>query len=177
MRTLTLLLITSCAMTMVAQDTTAVKSPMDYFNLAAKQYVKEDKMSALRTLDQGLQQHPQDARLRKLATELLKEQQQQQQQQQQHQQQQDKSEDGQSKKEQSKDGQEQQEQEKQAEQQKSEQSKERKPGDPGQPRPGEIAPQDAKRILDALDRQEQQVQSRMRQRQQPAPKVPVDKDW
>ena len=171
MRTLTLVLVMFGAMTMVAQDTTAVKSPMDYFNLAAKQYVKEDKMSALRTLDQGLQQHPQDARLRKLATELLKEQQQQQQQQQ------DKPEDGRSKEEQSKGGQEQQKQEQQAEQQKSEQSKERKPGDPGQPRPGEIAPQDAKRILDALDRQEQQVQSRMRQRQQPAPKVPVDKDW
>ena len=173
MRTLTLLLVMFGAMTMAAQDTTAVKSPMDYFNLAAKQYVKEDKMSALRTLDQGLQQHPQDARLRKLATELLKEQQQQQQQQQD----QDKQEDDRSKKEQGKDGQEQQKQEKPAEQQKSEQSKERKPGDPGQPRPGEIAPQDAKRILDALDRQEQQVQSRMRQRQQPAPKVPVDKDW
>jgi Ca-activated chloride channel family protein len=175
MRTLTLLLVMFGAMTMVAQDTTAVKSPMDYFNLAAKQYVKEDKMSALRTLDQGLQQHPQDARLRKLATELLKEQQQQQQQQQQ--QEQDKPEDGRSKEEQSKGAQEQQKQEQQAEQQQSEQSKERKPGDPGQPRPGEIAPQDAKRILDALDRQEQQVQSRMRQRQQPAPKVPVDKDW
>jgi hypothetical protein len=171
MRTLTLVLVMFGAMTMVAQDTTAVKSPMDYFNLAAKQYVKEDKMSALRTLDQGLQQHPQDARLRKLATELLKEQQQQQQQQQ------DKPEDGRSKEEKSKGGQEQQKQEQQAEQQQSEQSKERKPGDPGQPRPGEIAPQDAKRILDALDRQEQQVQSRMRQRQQPAPKVPVDKDW
>lgn len=169
MRTLTLVLVMFGAMTMVAQDTTAVKSPMDYFNLAAKQYVKEDKMSALRTLDQGLQQHPQDARLRKLATELLKEQQQQQQQ--------DKPEDGRSKEEQSKGAQEQQKQEQQAEQQQSEQSKERKPGDPGQPRPGEIAPQDAKRILDALDRQEQQVQSRMRQRQQPAPKVPVDKDW
>jgi Ca-activated chloride channel family protein len=175
MRTLSLLLVMFGAMTMVAQDTTAVKSPMDYFNLAAKQYVKEDKMSALRTLDQGLQQHPQDARLRKLATELLKEQQQQQQQQQQ--QEQDKPEDGRSKEEQSKGAQEQQKQEQQAEQQQSEQSKERKPGDPGQPRPGEIAPQDAKRILDALDRQEQQVQSRMRQRQQPAPKVPVDKDW
>jgi hypothetical protein len=175
MRTLTLLLVMFGAMTMVAQDTTAVKSPMDYFNLAAKQYVKEDKMSALRTLDQGLQQHPQDARLRKLATELLKEQQQQQQHQQQ--QEQDKPEDGRSKEEQSKGAQEQQKQEQQAEQQQSEQSKERKPGDPGQPRPGEIAPQDAKRILDALDRQEQQVQSRMRQRQQPAPKVPVDKDW
>jgi Skp family chaperone for outer membrane proteins len=171
MRTLTLVLVMFGAMTMVAQDTTAVKSPMDYFNLAAKQYVKEDKMSALRTLDQGLQQHPQDARLRKLATELLKEQQQQQQQEQ------DKPEDGRSKEEQSKGAQEQQKQEQQAEQQQSEQSKERKPGDPGQPRPGEIAPQDAKRILDALDRQEQQVQSRMRQRQQPAPKVPVDKDW
>jgi Ca-activated chloride channel family protein len=175
MRTLTLVLVMFGAMTMVAQDTTAVKSPMDYFNLAAKQYVKEDKMSALRTLDQGLQQHPQDARLRKLATELLKEQQQQQQQQQQ--QEQDKPEDGRSKEEQSKGAQVQQKQEQQAEQQQSEQSKERKPGDPGQPRPGEIAPQDAKRILDALDRQEQQVQSRMRQRQQPAPKVPVDKDW
>jgi hypothetical protein len=171
MRTLTLVLVMFGAMTMVAQDTTAVKSPMDYFNLAAKQYVKEDKMSALRTLDQGLQQHPQDARLRKLATELLKEQQQQQQQEQ------DKPEDGRSKEEQSKGAQVQQKQEQQAEQQQSEQSKERKPGDPGQPRPGEIAPQDAKRILDALDRQEQQVQSRMRQRQQPAPKVPVDKDW
>lgn len=177
MRTLTLLLLWVCAMNLAAQDTAAVKTPMDYFNLAAKQYVKEDKMSALRTLDQGLQQHPQDARLRKLATELLKEQQQQQQQQQQDQQKQDQQKDGSSKPDQSKGGQDQQKQQQQSDQQQADPSQERKQGEQKQPRPGEIAPQDAKRILDALDRQEQEVQSKMRQRQQPTPKVPVDKDW
>lgn len=169
-RMLPFLLVLFCATSGAAQDTTAVKGPMDYFNLAAKQYVKQDKMSALRTLDQGLQQHPQDARLRKLATELMKEEQQQQQQQQQDQDQNDSS-----KPQQGKNGQDQRKEEKPADRQQGDGSKEQQDGD--QPRPGEIAPQDAKRILDALDRQEQHVQSKMRQRQQPAPKVPVDKDW
>lgn len=174
MRIPTIVLLLLLASTLDAQDTAAVKSPMDYFNLAAKQYVKEDKMTALRTLDQGLQHHPQDPRLRQLATELMKEQQQQQQQQQK---QQDEQNDGSSKSEQGNDGQDPRKQEEGNDQQRTKPPQENRTGDPKQPRPGEIAPQDAKRILDALDRQEQQVQSKMRQKQQPAPKTPVDKDW
>ena len=72
---------------MVSQAQTS--SAEEYFNLAARQYVKEDKLAALKTLDKGLQAHPGDARMLKLAEELLKEQQQQQQAQQQQQKQQD----------------------------------------------------------------------------------------
>ncbi len=36
-------------------------SAEDYFNRAAKQYVKEDKVNALRTLDKALQEYPGDA--------------------------------------------------------------------------------------------------------------------
>ncbi|HOZ40825.1 MAG: hypothetical protein IPN62_02280 [Flavobacteriales bacterium] len=158
-----------------AQDTTAMRTPMDHFNEAARQYVKQDKISALRTIDKGLRQYPGDARLRKLAEELLKEDQQQQQQQQQAEQQKQ----DQQQEQQQQQGGEQQDQQQRDGKEDAGHQHQRQEGDEGtpKPKPGEIAPQDAKRILDALDRQEQQVQSKLRQRQQPAPKVPVDKDW
>ena len=149
-----------------------MRTPLDHFNEAARQYVKQDKISALRTIDAGLRKFPDDARLRKLAEELLKEEQQQQQQQDQQQQQQDKQQQDQ----QQSGGQKDRQEEKKDGPEQQDQQRDGNEGTP-KPKPGEIAPQDAKRILDALDRQEQQVQSKLRQRQQPAPKVPVDKDW
>lgn len=160
-----------CSVTVIAQTASAE----DYFNRAGKEYVKEDKRAALRTLDQGLQRFPGDTRLLKLAEELLKEEQQKQEQQQQQQEQQQKEQE-QKEQEQKREQQQQEEQEKQQREQQQAEENEADPKDM-KPQPGRIAPQDAKRILDALERGEQDVQQKVRERQRPARRVPVEKDW
>lgn len=158
------------------QDRTAA---LDYFNRASKEYIKKDKLSALRTLDEGLRNYPGDARMLKLAEELLKESQQQQQQDQQKKEDQDQ----QDKKEQEqKDKGEQKEQEKKGEEEKRSgqqpQSRDQEePAEQAQRKPGTIAPEDARRMLDALDRQERKVQDKVREHQRPASRIPIEKDW
>lgn len=143
----------------------------EYFNRAAKQFVKEDKLSALKTLDKGLREYPGDAKMLRLAEELLKEEQNQQQLAQQQEQNEQSNDEGKSEQQDSGDkGQEQKEQNGQPEQ-RSEQ------GEKQQSRPGRISPQDAERMLDAMDRQEKDVQEKMRVRQRPVPRTPIDKDW
>jgi len=141
----------------------------DYFNEAAKRFVKEDKTAALRTLERGLREHPGDARLLKLAEELLKDEEQQGGQ---DQQQENKGEDKNEKNE----SQDQKENGEQKEEPGQENQGEQRPGEP-KPEPGRISPQDAKRILDALERQEKETQAKVREKQRPAQRVPVEKDW
>lgn len=143
----------------------------DYFNKAAREYVKEEKIAALRTLDQGLRAHPGDARMRNLAEAIMKEQQQQQQQQSAQQQQQQE-------KQQQEQQQNQQEQSGQQEQQAQESDPgEQREGEERQARKGELTKEEAERILDALDRREQDVQQQARARMRPARKSTSDKDW
>lgn len=146
----------------------------DYFNRAAKQYVKEDKVSALRTLDKGLQQHPGDPRLLKLAEELLKEEQQQQQQASSQDQQNDDKNDDQQGEDQKSDR-----SEKEDEKQDDGSKQDRQDEPSGKPRsqPGKISPQEAERMLDAMNRQEKDVQDKVRNRQRPTPRTPIEKDW
>jgi Ca-activated chloride channel homolog len=149
-------------------------SALDYFNRASREYVKQDKLTALKTLDEALKHHPGDPRLLKLAEELLKEEQQQQKQEQQKQEQ--KEQEQQQKQEQDKG---EQDPEKKEEERKDPQDP--KQGDQQEPQErkeeGKIAPQDARRILDALDRQEKDVQEKVRAQQRPARRVPIEKDW
>jgi hypothetical protein len=154
-----------------AQAQTA--SAEDYFNRAAREYVKQDKGSALRTLNKGLKEHPGDARLLKLAEELLKEQDQQDQQQAQQQEQnkQDDKQDG-GKDQQQDQGQQKEDQQAGREQERQEQRSEQQ----GQ-QTGRISPQDAQRMLDAMDRQEKDVQEKVRVKQRPVQRTPIDKDW
>lgn len=162
MRTITTsILFLLAAATSNAQSTSAEA----YFNQAGRAYVKEDKLAALKALDKGLREHPGDARLLKLAEELLKEQQQQQQEQQK----QDEQQNQQQKQEQE------QKQEQQAEQEKQEQAQENQ--EESAPKPGDIAPQDAKRILDALERREKDTQDKVRARMRPARRARIEKDW
>lgn len=176
-------------------------SPEEWFNKAAHQYVKEDRMAALRTLDQALAQHPGDARLLRLAEELLKEneqdpkEQQQQEQEQQQQDQQDQQdqkngnegkdeqdkdqEDGRSKDgDQRKDQQEpsSQDPEKGNEQQPDQGKEEELKGSQQAPK-DRISPQDAKRMLEALDRQERLTLEKARERERPVKRSTTDKDW
>ncbi len=154
-------------------------SPEAYFNQASKEYIKKDKLTALRTLDKALREHPGDPRLLALAEELIKEdEQQQQQQQQQEQQQQDK----QKEQEQNEDAQQDTGDGKGDEQEsRPEQGNEQERSEQGQGReekhPRSIAPQDARRMLDALERQEKDVQDKVRAKQRPANRRPIEKDW
>lgn len=157
---------------LLAQTTSAD----DYFNLAAKQYVKEDKVSALRTLDKGLQKHPGDPRLLKLAEELLKEEQPQQQTGQQDQQNEEQQGDEQGKDDKSDQGNKDKEQEEKQNDGSTQEQRE-DPSSKPKPQPGRISPQDAERMLDAMNRQEKEVQDKVRNRQRPTPRVPIDKDW
>lgn len=175
-----------------AQSTTAEA----YFNQASKEYVKQDKMQALRTLDLALQQYPGDPRLLKLAEELVKEEQQQQQKEQQKKEEQEQKEQEQEKKEQEKKDQAQEQEQKEQEQQRKDQEqtpeqqqKEQEKqgqeqqqqnaqqGEKGEPRAGMIAPQDAIRMLDALERSEKEVQEKVRSKLRPAARRSIQKDW
>ncbi len=148
-----------CALAAKAQsDTTGARSADAYFNRASRQYVKEDKSSAMRVLDEGLRAHPGDAKLLKLAEQLLKEEQQQNQAQQQQQQ---------KKEQQQEQGQEQQ----QAKEQDQQQDQEREQNSGGMDK------RDAERMLDELNREEQDVQERVRARSMPGRKARIEKDW
>lgn len=177
MRTPLLFCLLAVCITAHAQDSTATADAARYFNEAARQYVQETRIEALRTLDQGLQKYPDDPKLRKLAEALLKQQKQEQQQQEQQQQQQQQQEQEQQQEQGSQQQQEQQNGQEQQQQGSNSKDQQKEQGEQGSGRPGEIAPQDAKRILDALEREEQNVQSKLKERQRPAPKVPTEKDW
>lgn len=176
-RLIVLSLVVSIGQMLIAQVSTAD----EYFNLASRQFVKEDSRQALRTLDQGLRQFPTDPKLLKLAEELVKqnkqdpEQQQQEQQQKEEQQQQDQQQQqgGQNEQQQEKEQQEQQGQEEQP-QQAEEKGQEQRGG---KPQPGTIDPQAAMRMLDAMERNEKDVQEKVRVKRRPAVRRTIEKDW
>ncbi len=176
-RAIVLSLAVSLVQLLIAQVNTAD----DYFNLASRQFVKEDNRQALRTLDQGLRQFPTDPKLLKLAEELVKQnkkdpqEQQQQEQQQQEEQQQDqqKQQGGQNEQQQQREEQEQQGQEEQP-QQAEEKGQEQRGG---KPQPGTIDPQAAMRMLDAMERNEKDVQEKVRVKRRPAVRRTIEKDW
>lgn len=176
-RAIVLSLVVSLGQLLIAQVNTAD----DYFNLASRQFVKEDNRQALRTLDQGLRQFPSDPKLLKLAEELVKQnkkdpqEQQQQEQQQQEEQQQDqqKQQGGKNEQQQQREEQEQQGQEEQP-QQAEEKGQEQRGG---KPQPGTIDPQAAMRMLDAMERNEKDVQEKVRVKRRPAVRRTIEKDW
>jgi cell division protein FtsN len=178
MRIATALLLLTMHLTSHAQDSTAFAGAEHYFNEAGRQYVLENRMEALKTLDKGLRKFPDDERLRKLAEELLKQQQQQQKQQQQQQEQQQQQQEQQQEQQDDQAGKQEQKRQEEKEQQGSEDNRKDGGKDEQSPgRPGEIAPKDAERMLDALEREEQRVQAKLKERQRAARKVPIEKDW
>ena len=176
-----------CAALLIAIGCAAQSTSADaYFNQASKEYVKQDKITALRTLDNGLRQYPGDPRLLKLAEELIKEDEQQQQKDQQQQDQekdkQDQQQKDKQKGDQQKQDQQQQKQEQQKEQDQQAEKQEQRNAEKGdekdrQPRVGTIAPQDALRMLDALERSEEDVQEKVRTKLRPLVRRPIEKDW
>jgi hypothetical protein len=180
MRTATAFFLLIIHLNSPAQDTTAFSDAAHYFNEAGRQYVLENRMEALKTLDKGLRKFPDDERLRKLAEELLKQQQQQQKQQQQQQQEQQQQQQQKQQQEQQDDQAGKQDQKRQQEKEQPGSEDNRKDGGKDEQsgaRPGEIAPKDAERMLDALEREEQRVQAKLKDRQRAARRVPIEKDW
>lgn len=171
---LVLLACVSLSIPVMAQQTPA----SEWYDRAAHAFVKQDKLAALRLLDRGLAEHPDDRKLKDLAEALLKEEKQQQQQQQQDQQQQQ-GDQGQQDQQQNKD--QQAEQRDGKEQEKSPGEQQPRPSSEQQgaqgSAPGQIDPKDARRMLDALQRNERDVQLKVRQRMRPAQRIPIDKDW
>lgn len=151
-------------------------SALDHFNRASKEYIKKDKLSALRILDEGLRNYPGDPRMLKLAEELLKESQQQQQEQQKKEEQKEQEKKEQEQKDKQGEEKEQDDGEKGPEQ-KPQERDQPKPAEQAQRKPGTIAPEDARRMLDALDRQERKVQDKVRENQRPVSRLPIEKDW
>ncbi|WKZ67105.1 MAG: hypothetical protein QY325_04065 [Flavobacteriales bacterium] len=144
-------------------------SAEEYFNRASREYVKVDKSPAMRILDQGLRAHPGDPRLLKLAEELLKQ-----------------------------DRQNRAAQAQQEQPQESSGQEEKESADQGTPKPEEsgkegesqgetgdgrresrsgLNRQDAERMLDAVDRKEQDVQQQVRAKTRPAHRASIEKDW
>ncbi len=171
---LVLLACVSLSIPVMAQRTPA----SEWYDRAAHAFVKKDKLAALRLLDRGLAEHPDDRKLKDLAEALLKEEKQQQQQQQEQQQQQG----GQGQQDQQQDKDQQAKQRDGQEQDRSQNGEQQRQPPSGEPggrgaAPGQIDPKDARRMLDALQRNERDVQLKVRQRMRPAQRIPIDKDW
>ena len=155
-----------------AQKVCAQLAPADdFFNSGAQLYISNNIPQALESTEAGLKQYPDDVKLKKLY-KLLKQQQQsqqnQQQQNQQNQSQQSKNNQRSQQQNQQQDSQDQQKQDEQKQNQSDQQqaSAQKKDGDKqdqqkaeGQPvQPGQMTPEEAKRLLDAQKGDEQVLQ-------------------
>jgi Ca-activated chloride channel family protein len=162
----------------------------DFFNGGAQLYISNNIPAALERVELGLKTYPDDGKLKKLE-QLLKQQQQQQNQQQQDQQKQDQKQ-SQSQNDQQKKSSEQkkQDEQKQSDSKKDEEQKppeqkknsgdkpkdEKQDQQQGQPvKPGEMTPEEAKRLLDAQKGNEQLLQLKPENKPR-NPNRPV-KDW
>lgn len=168
---MTLRLLISLSLLLLAwRDAEAQLAPADdFFNSGAQLYISNNVPAALERVELGLKTYPDNEKLKKLE-QLLKQQQQQQQNQQNQQQQKDQQ---QKSDEQKKQDQQKQDQQKQSDQKKNEEQKqpEQKKDSGGQPKdqkqeqqqgqpmkPGEMTPEEAKRLLDAQKGNEQLLQ-------------------
>jgi Ca-activated chloride channel family protein len=200
---MTLRLLISLSLLLLAwQKACAQLAPAeDFFNGGAQLYISNNIPSALERVELGLKSYPDNEKLKKLE-QLLKQQQQQQQNQQNQQQQQDQKNQQQKDQheksdEQKKQDQKQQDQQKQEEQkqnqsdrkideQQKQQEQKKDSGDKskdqkqeqqqGQPvKPGEMTPEEAKRLLDAQKNNEQLLQ--MKPQEKPRDSNRPVKDW
>jgi Ca-activated chloride channel homolog len=166
-----------------AQKVCAQLAPADdFFNSGAQLYISNNVPAALKKTEDGLKLYPGDVKLQKLEKLLKQQQQSQQNQQQQNQQKQSQSQKSQSqqqKNQQQQQNSQKQEQKKQQEQQKtsaekqSEQKNEKAAEQ--QSKPGQMTPEEAKRLLDAQKGDEQVLQLKPKEPPQ-NPNQPF-KDW
>ncbi|MCC6399343.1 MAG: tetratricopeptide repeat protein [Flavobacteriales bacterium] len=150
-----------------------------YHNLGNSHLAQQRPKEAITAYREALRRDPSDEDTRynlAYAQRLLKQQQQQQNKDQQKQEDQEKKEQDQQQQ-----GQEKKEQDQEQEQQDQQQQK---PGEQGKQEPQQQAQQpqrmsreEAERLLDALDRQERDVQDKVRQKLRVPVRVPIEKDW
>jgi hypothetical protein len=164
MRSAIALLFVLLAHALCAQDSLSAEG---WFNKAAKEYVKQDRSTALRSLEHGLRRYPGDPAMLALAERLLQEDQNAPQPQQQPQQQQ----------------QQQQQQQSEQEQPPQPRSGNEQPRDPQQDRPStdrsreKLDPETVRRILDAVEQQERATQEKVREKTMPRSRKNIEKDW
>ena len=174
------LLLPISASLLLAWQTVCAQSADDYFNGGAHAYITNNIPEALKSVETGLKQFPDDGKLKKLY-ELLKQQSQQQQQQQQQQKQNQQSQQNQSQQKQTQQNQQNQQNQQQSQQNQSAQNqsgqqnqqqqqqqsanenqggeKQEKQNEQGQPvAAGQMSPEAAKRLLDAQKGNEQFLQ-------------------
>jgi Mg-chelatase subunit ChlI len=154
-------LLISISLLALATREICAQSADDFFHTGAQAYLTNNTATAKEQVEKGLKQYPNDIKLKKL-DDLLKQQQQQQQNQQQQQKQQQQQNQSQQNQSQSKqDQQKQQDQQKKDEQKKQDQQKQDQQQDQkpekqddkqppkDQPAPGEMTPDEAKKLLDS----------------------------
>lgn len=159
----------------------------DFFHSGAQLYISNNIPQAKEVVEMGRKLYPEDVQLKKLE-ELLKQQQDQQQQQQDQQKQQDqkdqqqkqKDKSDQQKQDEKKDADQKKDEEKKSEEQKKDSGdkpKDEKPEEqPAQPvKPGEMTPEEAKRLLDAQKGNEQLLQ--LKPQEKPRDNSRPVKDW
>jgi Skp family chaperone for outer membrane proteins len=152
--------------------------PDDFFNSGAQLYISNNVPAALERVENGLKTYPDDEKLKRLE-KLLKQQQQQQQQQSSPQNSQDQKkqdEEKQKQAEQKKEDEQKKQEEQQAAAPKKDGEKQDKPDTEGQvAKPGQITPEEAKRLLDAQKGDEQLLQ--MKPKEKPKNPLRPVKDW
>lgn len=148
----------------------------DFFHGGAMLYLSNNIPKALEVVTNGINQFPNDAKLKKLE-ELLNQKNQQNQQQQQQQQNQDQQQNDKKQDEKKQDQKDQQKQQQDQSGQKPEESKgeEKKSGDPKEMEAHAMTPEEAKRLLDNQKDEEQVLQFRPQQPQKD--KAKLLKDW
>ncbi len=136
----------------------------DYFHSAANYYVNANKKSAQSTIQEGIIKYPNDSKLKTLATkinELPDPEDDQNQQNQQNQQNKDQ------------DKQDQKDQDKQDQQNQQDQKDQK--GE--QPQQRQISPEDAQRILNALEQEEKDLQEKMQKKERAGSRPAIEKNW
>jgi outer membrane biosynthesis protein TonB len=159
-------LLIAIALSAFAGQTLCAQSADDFFHTGAQAYLTNNTATAREQVDKGLKLYPNDVKLKKL-DQLLKQQKQQQQQQQQQKNQQQQNQSQQNQSQSKEDQKKQQDQKKQDEQKKQDQEKkdqekkdqqqdqkpekndDKQPPKDQQPTPGEMSPDEAKKLLDS----------------------------
>lgn len=159
--------------------TDADRKAQAYHNLG-NSYLKQKKYAeSVEAYKQSLRNRPSDAETKynlSYAKRMLQQQQQQQQQnqdqnkdqKQDQQQQQQQQQQNQDKKNEKKD---------QQQQQQDQQQQDKKDGQQQQPRPDQMSKKDAERMLDAMNKDEQDIRQRLEKQRARTQKVPMEKDW
>lgn len=149
-----------------------------YHNLGNAYLQQKKYAESIEAFKQSLRNKPDDLETKYNLTYAKRMLQQEQQQQQQNKNQDQKNQDQQKQEQQKQDQQkEQDKKDQQQKQQQDQQKQDNKEGDQKQPRPDQMSKQDAERMLDAMNKDEQDIRQRLEKQRARTQKVPMEKDW